>query len=90
MVIVDSVIDENITKLNTEIGTFDSTLKTLIGLKTAFTKIQKFEKRIPNNSGGYDIIPTIPNPNGLSEDDNKKIREIIYDDSMKKFSKLNL
>ena len=90
MAIEDSVIDDNLSKLNDEITTVNSTLKTLNELKNAFTKIQIFDKRVSNDNGGYDVIPTIPNPNQYSEEDNDKIRQIIYDDSIEKISKLNL
>ena len=90
MPIDDSVIDENLTKLNTKISTVNDTLKTLTALKSTFTKIQIFEKRVSNNTGGYDIISTIPNPNDLSDEDTEQIRQIIYDDSIEKFSKLEL
>jgi len=90
MAIDNSVIDENLIKLKTEISTVNSTLKTFVALESAFTKIQSFEKRVSNDTGGYDIIPTIPNPNNLSEDDNEQVRQIIYDDAVEKFSKLNL
>ena len=90
MALDNSVINDNLTKLNTEISIVDGTLKTLSSLKSAFTKIQISQKRVSNNTGGYDIIPTIPNPNNLSKDDNDKIRQIIYDDSVEKISKLGL
>lgn len=90
MPIDNSVIDENLTKLNTEISTVNGTLKTLVALKSAFTKIQIFQKRVTNDTGGYDIIPTVPNPNGLSDEDNEQVRQIIYDDSVEKISELDL
>ncbi len=90
MPIDDSVIDANLTKLDTEIITVNSTLKTLNDLKKAFTTIQLFDKRVSNDNDGYDVVPTIPNPNNYSEEDNDQVRQIIYDDSVEKYSKLNL
>ena len=90
MVIADSVIYDNLAKLKAEIGTVNSTLKTLVALQAAFIKIQIVDKRVSNNTGGYDIIQTIPNTNNLSKEDNDQIRQIIYDDSIAKFTNLNL
>lgn len=90
MAIDDSVIDNNLSKLTTEIIIVNSTLKTLTDLQKSFTKIQLFNKNVANDKGGYDVVPTIPNPNQYSEEDNDKVRQIIYDDSIEKISKLNL
>ncbi len=90
MPIDDSIIDDNVIKLDAEIVTVNSTLKTLNDLKKAFTEIQLFDKRVSNAEGGYDVVPTIPNPHDYSQEDNDTVRQIIYDDSLVKISELGL
>jgi len=86
----DTVIDNNINKLITEISTANNIVKTLTAIKNTFISIQIYDKRVSNETGGYDITKTIPNPNNLSEEDNEKIRLILYNDGVDKFDALNL
>ena len=90
MAIDDSFIDSSIITLNNTIKEMRLKTDVIEQIKSSFTIIQKTKKRVPNETGGYDIVQEIPNNNNLDDIDVGKIRTIIYDDAKKKFDALKL
>ena len=88
MPIDDDIIDANIITLNDKISESASTVKVLSELRQTFVSIQKTERRVKNDTGGYDVVTGASNPHNLSEEDNEKIRQLLYDNCLEKYSKL--
>lgn len=88
MPIDDDVINTNIIKLSDTINKSGISITELKQLRDAFTSIQKTERRVDNNNGGFDIVEKAPNPNNLSEEDLIQVRQILYDNCLERFSKL--
>lgn len=90
MPVDDSVIEKNILVLNSKMSKLLSELEPLQELRNGFKNIQKTIKRIQGDKGLDQDIVVIPNSNNFSDEDNEKVRQIIYDDCVTKFNELNL
>jgi len=90
MVVDDSIIEVNILTLDDKILKLSLELDPLFEIRVGFKKIKKYIKRVQNDKGLDEDIEVIPNPDDLSDVDNAKVRQIIYDDCIKKFNALRL
>ncbi len=90
MPVDDSVIKEKLLSLDSTISKLSLHLGSVQNVRNGFKKIQKYKSRIQDKKGLTKEVEVIPNPNNFSDADNAKVRNIIYDDCLVKFKKLNL
>lgn len=90
MPVDNDIIKSKIHKLISEIKPVNERLKQLEEVKQQYTLIKAELERVPNESGGHDMVLIIPNPNKLSDENRDKVRQVIYDEANLKFDNLDL
>ncbi len=89
MAIDNDVITQNLEIINSELEILDTQRAKKITLRDNYETIHKTDHRVPNLTGGFDIVKKMPNKLNLSNANLLIASQAIYDDSNTKFATRN-